>query len=91
MSTLSVEEAEANTADDLAIVAPGEPVANDDLIRATRLANADGLPRSCDGCARRLEINERFVALRFQETRWQHRLCRYCVLKLHRIAETTDV
>lgn len=67
------------------------PVPNDKLISATRCAQQDGVPRACSGCDRLLEKDERFVVVRFHATQWTQRLCRYCILKLHRLAEQPEV
>lgn len=67
------------------------PVPNDALIPATRSTQQDGVPRACGGCDRLLEPNERFVIVLFHASRSTSRLCRYCILKLHRLAENPEV
>ncbi len=68
-----------------------EPVPNDKLIKATQLRNADGVPRACSGCDRLLERDEKYVVVKFFNEQSTKRLCRFCILKIHRLAATTDV
>lgn len=69
------------------------PVPNDKLVKATRTHATDDLRRQCGGCSRYLEPQERYVILAITLYGEPHttRLCRYCILKLHRLAETPEV
>ena len=70
---------------------PDEPVSNDDLVRV-EIARAVPPWDSCTGCQRALDKDEKFVYVLLGHDRLGVvKLCRYCVLKIHRTSTRTDL
>lgn len=63
------------------------PVPNDNLVHV-EAARAVQPYDGCAGCRRVLDKGEKFVFVLFATS--GVKLCRYCVLKIHRISSQTD-
>lgn len=64
-----------------------EPVSNDNLVHVEP-ARAVWPYDGCAGCRRVLDKSEKFVFVLFATS--GVKLCRYCVLKIHRTSSQTD-